>query len=306
MADRKGVALAVATAFTWALAGIWVRLLAGLSSVFITGMRLVVALVALTPVLFLRRRHLQWRNLRNRWAYVLAALLITYYITAVIAFQYTVIAEVSLLIAASPLLVLGFNTARGEKVSRGEKLGALCAICGVAMVLGPKLAPGSFDLARLTGDLLSIASAACAATFATLSVRLNKRDENIDPFMVTTLTLVIGGIVLLSLSSFFTPQDFGHLYRAKYLVPALGLGIITTAFPSVAYSAAAKRLPAVVTTTIQLLIPIVSTSTAALVLGEVPSLWVLPGGVLVLAGIYTLVRSTSSSEAAIEEELTNV
>ncbi|HWR35257.1 MAG TPA: DMT family transporter [Clostridia bacterium] len=307
MTNRKAIALAFGTALTWGLAGVWVRLLGGLSGVFITGLRLAIALVALAPVLWLRRRKLNRADLRRKSTYVLAALLVSYYLIAVIAFLFTSIAEVALLIAVSPLLVLGVNLLRGIRVTGREKFGALCALIGVALVLGPKLAPGSFDQRRLIGDLLALASAGCSAAFASAYARVHKPGEtSSDPFMVTVVALALGSATLLSASALLAPQDFVHLRSPGYLIPALGLGIITTAFPSIAYATAAKRLPAVLTTTIQLLIPIVSTVAAAIVLREMPSGWLLPGGVLVLFGIFTLVRSTRSPEVATEEELTNV
>ncbi len=306
MSDRKALALAFGTALTWGMAGIFIRLLP-FPGLFITGLRLLIALVGLTPILILRRHKLAFADFQRGSMYFLAALMITYYLTAVLAFQMAPVAEVALLIAASPLLVLGTNTLRGIRVSRGEKIGAVMAVLGVACVLGPKLTPGSFDHRHVIGDLLALASAGCSAAFATFYGRARANTEHaVDAFIVSVAAMLTGGLALTMTASAIGQIDYSALTQMRYLVPALGLGLVSTAFPSVAYSTASQRLPAVVTTTIQLLIPIVSTIGAAIFLREIPSLWLIPGGLLVIGGIFTLVRSAQSREVAVEEELTNL
>ena len=63
------------------------------------------------------------------------------------------------------------------------------------------------------------------------------------------------------------------------------LGAVSTAVPTVAFSVASRKLPAVLATTFALLTPVFAAAFAALVLGERPSPWLLPGGALVLGGV---------------------
>lgn len=307
MIDRRAVWLALGTATTWGFAGTFIRLLADFPALFVTGYRLAIAIIALAPVLWIRRSLLPMRDLRRHSTYKLGLLLVAYYLTSVLAFQMAPVAEVALLIASSPLLVLGANAIRGISLTRGERLGAILACIGVAFVLGPKLSPGNFHASYLVGELLAILCAGCSATFATI-FGTSGTDEHPapDPFLVAVTAMLLGGVGLTTTSAATTHIDFARLVEPKYLIPALGLGVVSTAFPSVAYSSASRRLPAVLTTTIQLLIPVVSTIAAAVVLREFPSVWAIPGGLLVLGGIYILVRSAKSPQIAVEEELTNV
>jgi drug/metabolite transporter (DMT)-like permease len=307
MADRRGLALAFTTAFLWGFGGVLIRLLSPLPAVMITGLRLTIAAAAVLPFVAWRWRELPFEDLRRKSTYFAAAMLVSYFFTAAMAFQRVPVAEVAVLLAAAPLLVLTFNVIRGVTVTRGEKFGALLAFCGVALVVLPGFTSGIVNLHRLSGDALAILSAGCTATFATMFARDHQGESrSADPTVVALTAFVLGGAITLIIGLLVTEPQKALLTTRTHLVPALLLGVFVTAAPSLAYSTASRRLPAVVTTTIQLLIPVVSVFAAAFILGEAPSFWVIPGGILVLGGIGIMVRSTRSKELAIAEEFTNV
>ena len=307
MADRKGLALAFTTAFLWGFGGVLIRLLSPLPAVMITGLRLTIAAAAVLPFLAWRWRELPFADLRRKSTYFAATMLVSYFFTAAMAFQRIPVAEVAVLLAAAPLLVMLFNLIRRVAVTRGEKFGALLAFCGVAIVVLPGFTSGAANLHRLSGDALAILSAGCTATFATMFARDHHGDSrSADPTVVALTAFVLGGAITLIIGLLVTGPHRALLTTRTHLVPALLLGVFVTAAPSLAYSTASRRLPAVVTTTIQLLIPVVSVFAAAYILNEAPSIWVLPGGALVLGGIGIMVRSTRSKELAIAEEFTNV
>ena len=70
--------------------------------------------------------------------------------------------------------------------------------------------------------------------------------------------------------------------------PSCNLAVLCTAIPSFAF--ASERLPSVVTATISLLIPLFAAAFAFVILGERISSTVIPGSVLVLAGIVLILR----------------
>lgn len=307
MVDRKAVALAVGTAVTWGLAGTLIRLLAAFPALFVTGLRLAIAAAVALPIAWIWRRRLRLADLRRASTYLLALILVAYYLTAVIAFQLAPVAEVALLIASSPLLVLTANLLRGIPINRGEKIGAAVAAVGVALVLGPKLSPGNFQMRYLVGELLAVLSAGCSASFATLFARRRPEGTRAPDAVIVSLTTFVFGAALLTSSAFVVSSiNFSLLAHPSTLAIAVFFGVVSTAFPSLAYAIASQRLPPVLTTTIQLLIPVVSTIAAAIVLRELPSIWAFPGGALVLGGIAVLVRSARSPEVSLEEEFTNL
>jgi drug/metabolite transporter, DME family len=68
----------------------------------------------------------------------------------------------------------------------------------------------------------------------------------------------------------------------------LGLGILSTAIPTICYSFAAKHLSPILTTTLNLLTPIFATLIAVLLLKEQFPILSLIGAVLIIIGILSL------------------
>lgn len=285
--SQTAVALAVLSAATWSLAGVWVRLLPGVPLVTVVAGRLALALAVVGPVALVR-----WRGLGRPGgaALGLAVLMTAYYAAAVAAFRLTPVAEGTLFVNASPLFAVAWAAARGEPVRRGERWGTALALAGVAVILVPGLvAEGGAGRARVAGDGLALCAAAGMAAYAVAYRRLGDRAP--APLLVTALTFALGAIGAAvwvgvrggaALAGLDGPAPWGAL---------VGLAVVTTAVPTFAYSVAAQRLPPILTTTVRLLTPVFALFAAWAVLGEVPSVWVVPGGALVLAGLALSVRA---------------
>ena len=286
-AEKTALALAVLSAATWSLAGVWVRLLPGVPLATVVAGRLALALAVVGPVAWARRRTLG-RPGGAAWA--LAALMVAYYACAVGAFRLTPVAEGTLFVNSSPLFVVALSVVRGQPVRRGERWGTALALAGVALVLVPGLvAEGGAGRARVVGDGLALLAAAGMAAYAVSYRRLGDRAP--APLLVTALTFglgAVGGVALFAvqggaaLAGLDAPPAWGAL---------LGLGLVTTAVPTFAYSVAAQRLPPILTTTVRLLTPVFAAVAAWAVLDEVPSVWLVPGGALVLGGLAVSVRA---------------
>ena len=152
--DRTGLSLAVLSAATWSLAGVWVRLLPGVPLATIVAGRLAFALVALAPVIWLRRRAL---GRADAPAWALAALMAGYYVAAVAAFRLAPVAEATLFVNASPLFAVGWALARREPLSRAQLAGTALALAGVVVIVLPGLlSSADADRQRLVGDALAL------------------------------------------------------------------------------------------------------------------------------------------------------
>ena len=102
---------------------------------------------------------------------------------------------------------------------------------------------------------------------------------------MTALTFVLGAAALAALSAVLGAGAYAGLDGGQSWGALVGLAVVTTAVPTLAYSTASRRLPAVVTTTVRLLTPAFAAVAAWAVLGEVPSVWLGLGGALVVAGL---------------------
>ena len=287
--NPQALGAAALTAIAWGLTGIFVFLLPPVSAFYIAGGRLLLGLACVLPALLLSAaaRGALLDALRRPVAYVFAALLAAYYLFATSGFQHAPVAEVALLLCVAPIFVLLLRRLRGDVPTRTELGGAVLALIGLAWILAPRLSGSSSGHDHhLLGDLLAIAAAACTALYADAYARLHKRGMSPDPFGTTCLTLIVGSLVLLGLARIFAaplPATLGNDTHSLWLL--LGLGILCTGIPSMSFAYASKHLPPLVTATISLLIPVFAALFAALFLDQVLPLSMLPGSLVLLAGV---------------------
>src|SRR5829696_3069704 len=124
--SRLGLACGLATALTWGLVGVLVRLLPALDPLQIVGGRLGSALIAALPALAVGAYRTQVaRAVRTRAAWCLGAMLCAYYLLAVAAFQLAPVADVALLLATAPLCALALRRLGGHRATPRERGGAL-------------------------------------------------------------------------------------------------------------------------------------------------------------------------------------
>jgi DME family drug/metabolite transporter len=286
--DYLGLLAALVAPLTWGLTGTFVRLLGDLDPMTIVVGRLLVGAVALAPVLIGRRKRIGWTSL-PRPAMAMAA----YYILATEAFARAPVVEVTMLIGAAPIIALGIERTRGRRVPPRQFLGVIIALAGLAGFLWPSRRQPDIKLA---GDLLALVAATMSAAYAVGLREMARRGRAPDAFAVTVascLTGVLAGSLLIAIGGLQAPvlrpsRDFGIV---------LLLGIVSTAVPTVAFSAASARLPVVFTTSLGLSTPLFAAVFAGWVLGEWPVASALPAALLAIIGLI-LVVSTKSPDAA--------
>ena len=296
--------MALMTSLTWGLTGIFVRLLPSVSPLVITAFRMAIALLSVLPVAAYGSTGVTGGTgglasaLRRPAAYVLASFMVGYYLLATSAFQRAPVAEVGLLISTQPLFVLAirslgslpvFGSANSERPSMREAGGALLAIGGMVIILGPGMSDaGPLTERHLIGSTMALGAAALSATYAWLYRRMAEQGSAPGTNAVSLLTFALGSAILFAAlvampSSLPAPslENIGVL---------LGLGVVSTAIPTIGFSLVSRRLPAIVTATISLLVPVFGGLSAYLVLGEHLSPSFLVGCVPVLGGVAMIVR----------------
>lgn len=300
-ADSVGLACALATALAWGLVGTLVRAIPALTPLELVAGRLAFALAAALPALVVRRaRTAVARAARSPAAWTLAALMVAYYLLAVVAFRLAPVADVALLIATAPLCALGFRRLAGGRAARRELQGAAVALAGVAVTLVPSVeaaARHAGGAGRVAGDLLALMSAATSAAYARTFSGARDRAAHGGtaapaPLGVAVLTFALGtaALVLRAALAGEPPVRAARLDARAWVLLAV-FGVVSTFVPTLAFAAAARRLPAVLSSAALLLVPVVSAVAAAAVLGERPSAWLLPGGALVAGGLLRLLRA---------------
>lgn len=273
----------------------FIRLLPSINPLTITAGRLVIALATALPIFLLFRDAQQSFKsaINNTFSYILALLLVGYYLLATAAFQMAPVAEVALLLSTPPLFVLAIRRIRGEHSFRTEIGGALLAICGIAIILFPRMSfVGEQSIKYFYGNITAICAAALTAIYAYTYRILSEKGRSPESIGVSLLTFALGGVTL-ALVVIFRPVPSGlTTLNNSAIFIFLGLGVISTAVPSLGFALASKRLPAIITATISLFIPVFSGLFAFLILGEKISIMFLVGGVLVLWGVVMIIRAS--------------
>lgn len=291
--QRNTLIAAGLTSLMWGLTGIFVRLLPSLPPLTVTAGRLLVALVVVLPTLGLFRSSRQSFKsaLKRPIAHVLALLLAGYYLLATAAFQMAPVAEVALLLSTPPLFVLSFRRIRGDIPNHTEIAGALLAVAGIGLILAPRMSfAGDGPIHHITGNILAVCAAGLTALYAYTYRILHERGAAPETIGVSLLTFTSGSVILVLMVSFAPTPSGVDTLNGHALLVFLGLGVLSTAIPSLGFALASKRLPAVVTATISLFIPLFAGLFAFLILGEKLSPMFLPGGILVLGGIAMILR----------------
>ncbi|WP_419785319.1 DMT family transporter [Pseudodesulfovibrio sp.] len=289
--DWNSFALAAVTALAWGMTGVLVRKLPHMHPAAITSARLLIALPAAAIPMYLL--HPSADRLRNTLArphsYILASLLAGYYFLATSAFQMAPVAEVALLLSTPPLFVIAIARVQGDVPPKATLWGVVLATVGIAVTLSPGLtSAGSVTGQRFLGDVLALCAAMLTALYAHVYQRLTRKGTCPDAGSVTLLTFLIGGAgtgllaVAQQTAPAFMPSQSGILIF-------LALGIFSTALPTLGFAIVSNRLPAILTSTISLFIPIFSGYFAYLMLGEgITPLFVF-GSILVLCGVATII-----------------
>jgi drug/metabolite transporter (DMT)-like permease len=168
----------------------------------------------------------------------------------------------------------------GERPSRAILLAVPIVLAGVVLISGV-VGAGAYGADPALGVVLGVATALCYAGYL-LIIRLGGRDPRrpAGPVAVATLsTAIVGaaaGLVVGDLDLTPTLASLAWLALLGLTSQSLGYLFISMSLP---------RLPAVVTSIILLVQPVVTIGLAVVLLNEHPSIAQLAGVVLVVGGI---------------------
>ncbi|MCC5785154.1 MAG: DMT family transporter [Phycisphaerales bacterium] len=286
--DRLGPPSAVLLIVTWSMPGVFIRLVGGLPDAEILAWRVSIAFAVLAPAVLLVRR---WRTalfnaLRHPASLGISAFMFGYFALAVMTYRHLPVAIGALIISTSPVWVLILRSYFEHRPSRRELCGVASALVGVAMCILPRLANGSdWPGNAFIGAALATGAALCSAGFVYSRSRTRDSARAVPAPVAATVTCAFGLPVLLWLVVLGDGLA-ATAFDARGWMLLIGLGAFSTALPTLAYSIVSSRLSSLVTAMLNLLVPLASGIAAAIILKEIPSAWTIPGGVLVLTGIW--------------------
>lgn len=272
----RSAALVVLAGIFWSTGGVLVKLVEAADARQIVLWRSVFVLLFMAGVMAARLKGDLLTGLRAAgWNGILGGVCLAgAFLGAIEAFTRTTVANVLFILAAQPFLAALFaRLILGEAVRRRTWLTMLVAVGGVVVMVAPGLALG--------GDSGTAMALGSAVSFALFSVTLRRGRSGDGAFSVLWGAVLSGLIALALVASGKGPEAL--LIGGRDLLACAVMGIVQIGFGMLAFTAGSKHLPAADLTLLALTEVVLGPVWAWLVVGEVPALWTLAGGTLVLA-----------------------
>jgi drug/metabolite transporter (DMT)-like permease len=266
----SAVGLLLLTALLWSFGGVLIKWV-DLHPLAIAGLRSAIA----APVLLVF-----WRSLRFDWSktQIGAALAYTGVVMLFVSStKLTTAANAILLQYTAPVFValLSWWLLR-ERIRWFDWLTIAVTLCGMLLFFVDKLSAGG-----MLGNLLSICS---GVAFATMIVLLRKQKDG------SPLTSVFMGNVLTAIICI--PWYSAQIPTAYDWLGLVLLGVFQLGLSYVVYSIAIKRVTAIEGILIPIIEPVLNPLWVMLVLGEVPAIFALIGGsiIVVMVAVWSVVK----------------
>ena len=202
----------------------------------------------------------------------------------------TTIAASTALVATQPIWAALIARATGVRISSRVWIGIAIAFSGVIVLTGVDL---SVDPAHLWGDALALVGAVFSAAYVSIAERVRK---TVDTSTMTFVLYAVSAVTILPLVFIFGQQLVGFDAQAWALILAVTLGA-----QLLGHSMMTRVLSSTSATVVSLAILFEmpgATLVAAIWLGQVPPLALLPAAALILAGLVIVIKAADRGPAA--------
>lgn len=274
------IALIIAT-ISVSFAAIFIKF-SGAPSIIIAFYRKAFATLLLLPFLFIYGREaLSKISRREVFEIVAAGVALAFHFWFWIeSLKHVSVANSVLLVTSHPLLV-GILSMRlfGERMGSLQWAGTGIALSGIAMITAGDWKAGVGQ--ELIGDVLALLGMVAFAVYLLAGRRLR---QGLPTMVYVVPVYGVSALVLLLIAVVMSAPLIG--YPALDWVIFLGLAVVCTIGGHTLYNYSLAYVPASLVSVTLLGEPVLSSLFAWLLLSEVPSWFVLPGGILVLTGIY--------------------
>lgn len=192
----------------------------------------------------------------------------------------------SIIVAAAPLVsVATARTLFRERITPATVIGSVVALGGVVVV---SVARAGVDLSSAVW--IAVAAMVVQGVYHPLQRPLLRTYTGLE---VATYSMTAGAILTLPLVPFGVP-DLLHASGAGW-VAAIYLGLVPSALGFVLWGIVVGRFPVAVSTSLLYLVPPIAVLIAWVWLGEVPLLFEIIGGGVVILGVATITRGSQIS-----------
>lgn len=235
-------------AFSWATAGVFIKLLPQYSAFEILSLRFFIAFFVMTLFLTFNKKLLFiLQELKNKKIWLLVLLILGCYYLGTLAFTLAPIGETTLLMAISPVFVFLYQyLIQKEKLSKSEKIGFILSIIGIFIFL--YLNQKSNGIEYLLGNICAILVGVFFAIYAVLHKKIEYSSFN-------SLSISYGMFLVMIIPAFYYSSSIVVnisfiSYETLYIIL---LGVVSTVIPTLAIIFVAKNLSSMITSSVFLL-----------------------------------------------------
>jgi len=249
----------------------------------IASYRLGLTCLILLPVLLYSGAHRTIASFRrDEWALVLlSGIALSFHFGLwIVSLSLTLVSTSVILVTSHPLFVAAVSHfLMKDRVRRVATVGVVVAFSGVCIISLNDYALGG---STLMGDLLAFLGGLCAGIYF-LSGRAARRTMPLTPYVFS----VYGVSALVLFVAAVAAGDDYLVTDGRELTIFMLLAIVPTIFGHTMFNYALKKVPAYIVSTSVLGEPVGASLLAFLLLpGEVPTVWIMVGGALVVGGLY--------------------
>ncbi len=269
------------------LSAIFVRISTA-PSIILVLYRVFIASLLLAPYIFIKnRKELFELNLKDVFLCMVSGLFLGLHFTAYFtSLSFTSIASAVVLVDTEVFFVaFGSMLLFKEKILKGAWGGILLTFVGSVIIAMADAGVGS-DVVR--GDILAFSGAFFMAVYTMIGAFCRKK---MSTTVYTFLVYTSSAITMLMISIMKGIPLIG--YDNINWISALGMAVFCTLMGHSIFSWGLKYLPSSYIATIKLLEPVFASILGLICFGEVPGIYVVLGGVIVIIGIWLYSKCTS-------------
>lgn len=266
---------------------IFVRLSAAPSMVLVFWRMLFAAVLLLPAVLLGYRRELREMTLRELGLSCLSGVFLGLHFTLYFSsLRYTTIAASVTLVDTEVFFVAILSILLLKKpVSRGGWLGIGVTFLGSVLIAGSDLFGGSN---ALLGDLMALLGGGAVSVYTVIGAKVRaKRSTTVYTFLVYTAGAVTVGLM----TALFGTSPVA--LSGRDLLCALGMSVFCTLLGHSVFSWGLRYESPAFISTVKLMEPVFAAILGVILFRELPGIWVVLGGILVILGVAQYARQDS-------------
>jgi drug/metabolite transporter (DMT)-like permease len=233
-----------------------------------------------------------------RWAVLAGVVLAIHFVGFFLAMRLTSVTAGTAIVATQPIFAAFFVKLTGGHIPKKAWLGMLISFSGVLVVTGIDL---QLDRKSFLGDIAALVSGALAAAYMLIG---SKAQQHLETTSYTTICYFVCAMTALPMAIFLGYEIIN--FDAKEWWILLGLILGAQILGHTMFNLTLKRVsPAVVSMIVFFEVPIAAIISFIFKIGKEPTLSIIPGVILILAGCILVVLRTKPDIAEGERKLTS-